>query len=54
MKRQWDTVVAGFGLMLGVVLMAGMVLTGEYAHAAGFEARGIDALFHVVANEAVR
>jgi len=29
--------------------MAGTVLTDEYAHAAGAEARGYDALFHVVA-----
>jgi len=55
MKRHWDTVVAGFGLLLGVVAMSGMILSGEYAHAVGAEARGVDALFHVVAtNEVVR
>ena len=49
MKAQRDGVAAVFGLVLGVVAMAGTVLTDEYAHAAGAEARGYDALFHVVA-----
>lgn len=49
MKAQRDAVAAVFGLVLGVVAMAGTVLTDEYAHAAGAEARGYDALFHVVA-----
>ena len=49
MKAHRDAVAAVFGLILGVVAMAGMVLSDEYAHAAGAEARGYDALFHVVA-----
>ncbi|WP_198115896.1 hypothetical protein [Massilia rhizosphaerae] len=49
MKAHRDAVAAVFGLVLGVVAMAGTVLTDEYAHAAGAEARGYDALFHVVA-----
>lgn len=49
MKAQRDGIAAVFGLVLGVVAMAGTVLTDEYAHAAGAEARGYDALFHVVA-----
>lgn len=50
MKRHWDAVVAAVGLLLGVAAMAGMLVTEEYAHAAGAEARGYDALFHVVAD----
>ena len=49
MKAHRDGIAAVFGLILGVVAMAGTVLTDEYAHAAGAEARGYDALFHVVA-----
>ena len=49
MKAHRDGIAAVFGLVLGVVAMAGTVLTDEYAHAAGAEARGYDALFHVVA-----
>ena len=49
MKAHRDAVAAVFGLVLGVTAMAGTVLTDEYAHAAGAEARGYDALFHVVA-----
>ncbi|WP_322404393.1 hypothetical protein [Massilia luteola] len=49
MKAHRDAVAAVFGLVLGVAAMAGTVLTDEYAHAAGAEARGYDALFHVVA-----
>ena len=49
MKAHLDAVAAVFGLVLGVAAMAGTVLTDEYAHAAGAEARGYDALFHVVA-----
>jgi hypothetical protein len=48
MKAHRDGIAAVFGLILGVVAMAGTVLTDEYAHAAGAEARGYDALFHVV------
>jgi hypothetical protein len=47
MKAHRDGIAAVFGLVLGVVVMAGSVLTDEYAHAAGAEARGYDALFHV-------
>jgi hypothetical protein len=54
MKRHWDTVIAGLGLMLGVMAMVGTILTDEYSHAASAEARGMNALFHVVTNEAVR
>jgi hypothetical protein len=50
MKRHWDAVVASLGLVLGVAAMAGLLVTEEYAHAAGAEARGYDALFHVVAD----
>ncbi|NIA56772.1 hypothetical protein HAV22_24425 [Massilia sp. TW-1] len=49
MKTHRDAIAAVFGLILGVVAMAGTVLTDEYAHAAVAEARGYDALFHVVA-----
>jgi hypothetical protein len=49
MKAHRDAIAAVFGLILGVVAMAGTVLTDEYAHAAVAEARGYDALFHVVA-----
>ena len=49
MKAHRDGIAAVFGLVLGVVAMAGMVLTDEYAHAASAEARGYDALFHVAA-----
>ena len=49
MKAHRDGIAAVFGLILGVTAMAGTVLTDEYAHAAGAEARGYDALFHVVA-----
>ena len=49
MKAHRDGIAAVFGLLLGVAAMAGTVLTDEYAHAAGAEARGYDALFHVVA-----
>jgi hypothetical protein len=48
MKRHWDTVIAGIGFALGVAAMAGSVFTEEFAHAAGAEARGYDALFHSV------
>jgi hypothetical protein len=57
MKAQRDAVAAVFGLVLGVVAMAGTVLTDEYAHAAGAEARGYDALFpgvQVAANDTPR
>ena len=49
MKAHRDGIAAVFGLVLGVVVMAGSVLTDEYAHAASAEARGYDALFHVAA-----
>jgi hypothetical protein len=50
MKRRCDTVFAALGLVLGVVAMAGTILSGEYAKAAGAETRAVDALFDVVAN----
>ena len=49
MKAHRDGIAAVFGLVLGVVAMAGTVLTDEYAHAASAEARGYDALCHVTA-----
>jgi hypothetical protein len=51
MGRQLNAVAATLGLALGVAAMAGMLFTDEFAHAAGAEARGYDALFHVVASE---
>jgi len=51
MGRQLDAVVATLGFVLGVAAMAGVLFTDEFAHAAGAEARGYDALFHVVAAE---
>jgi hypothetical protein len=44
-----DGIVASLALTLGVTLMAGLVGSGAYAHAAGAEAQGCQALFHVVA-----
>jgi hypothetical protein len=49
MKTHRDAIAAIAGLVFGVAAMAGTVLSDEYAHAAGAEARGYDALFHVVA-----
>ncbi|WP_296942209.1 hypothetical protein [uncultured Massilia sp.] len=51
MNTQRDTVAATLGLVLGVVAMVGLLFTDEFAHAASAEARGYDALFHVVASE---
>jgi hypothetical protein len=51
MKQYKDAIAATFGLVLGVAAMAGLLFTDEFAHAAGAEARGYDALFHVVAAE---
>ena len=39
MKAHRDGIAAVFGLRLGVVAMAGTVLTDEYAHAAGADGR---------------
>ena len=50
MKRHWDSLIAVLGLALGVATMACTIVSGEYAHAAGAEARGYDALFHMVAD----
>jgi len=44
-----DGIVASLALALGVTLMAGLVGSGAYARAAGAEACGYQALFHVVA-----
>jgi hypothetical protein len=51
MNTQREAVVTTLGLVLGVAAMVGVLFTDEYAHAAGAEARGYDALFHVVASE---
>jgi len=45
MKHHRDSIAAVLALILGVVLMAGLVVSDEYAHAAGAEARGYQALF---------
>jgi len=44
-----DGIVASVVLAMSVTLMAGLVGSGAYAHAAGAEARGYQALFHAVA-----
>jgi hypothetical protein len=54
MKTHRDAIAAVFGLVLGVAVIAGTVLTDEYAHAASAEARGYDALFKMAASEGVR
>lgn len=48
MKRHLDALYAVLGLVLGVAAMAATVASGQYAQAAGAEARGIDALFRVM------
>ena len=45
MKLHLDSIAPLLALVLGVVFMACMVLSDEYAHAAGAEARGYQALF---------
>jgi hypothetical protein len=49
-----DGMVATLAFTLSVTLMAGLVGTGVYAHAAGAEAAGYQALFHVVATKGVQ
>jgi hypothetical protein len=49
-----DAIVASLAFALSVMLMAGLVGTGLYAHAAGAEAAGYQALFHVVATKGVQ
>ena len=49
-----DGIFASFVLALSVTLMAGLVGTGIYAHAAAGEAVGYQALFHVVATNEVQ
>lgn len=50
-----DAIAAVVGLVLAVAVMAGTVLSDEYAHAAGAEAHGYDALFKMgAANGVVR
>jgi hypothetical protein len=44
-----DGIFASLALALSVTLMAGLVGSGAYAHAAGAEACGYQALFHMVA-----
>jgi hypothetical protein len=46
-----DGILASLGLALSVTLMAGLVGTDVYAHAASAEAAGYQALFHVVADD---
>jgi hypothetical protein len=50
MKRHRESIAAALGLVLGMAAMAGSVGTGVYAHAAGAEARGWQALFHEAAS----
>jgi hypothetical protein len=50
MKRHRDSIAAVLGLVLGMAAMAGSVGTVEYAHAAGAEARGWQALFDGTSN----
>jgi hypothetical protein len=45
MKQHRDSIASALALVLGVVLMAGMIVSDEYAHAAGAEARGYQAWF---------
>lgn len=45
MKLHLDNIAPLVALVLGVVFMAFMVLSDEYAHAAGAEARGYQAWF---------
>lgn len=49
-----DGILASLALALSVTLMAGLVGTGVYAHAAAGEAVGYSALFHVVAAKGVQ
>jgi hypothetical protein len=49
-----DGIFASLALALSVTLMAGLVGTGAYAHAAGAEAAGYQALIHVVAANGVQ
>jgi hypothetical protein len=49
-----DGILASLALALSVTLMAGLVGTGAYAHAAAGEAVGYQALFHVVAANEVK
>ncbi len=45
MKHHRDSIASVVGLVLGVMLMAGTIVTDEYVHAASAEARGYQALF---------
>jgi len=47
MKLHLDSIGPAVALILGVVLMAVLVLSDEYAHGVGAEARGYQALFAV-------
>jgi hypothetical protein len=49
-----DGIFASLALALSVTLMAGLVGTETYAHAAAGEAAGYQALFHVVAAKATQ
>ena len=46
-----DGILASLVLAMSVALMAALVGSGAYAHAAGAEARGYQALFHAVATK---
>jgi hypothetical protein len=46
-----DGILASLALALCVMLMAGLVGSGQYAHAAAAEARGVHALFSLTAGE---
>jgi hypothetical protein len=46
-----DRIFVSLALALSVVVMAGLVGSDEYAHAAGAEAAGYQALFRVVADQ---
>lgn len=52
--KQRDGIVASLALALSVTLMAGLVGTDIYAHAAAGEAAGYQALFHVTATDNVQ
>lgn len=52
MKWHLDRIATTLGLVAAVAAMSGMVATGAYDHAAAAEARGYQALFHAVSQQA--
>lgn len=54
LMKHRDGILASLALALSVMLMAGLVGSDAFAHAAGEEARGWQALFHVVASNGVQ